>query len=176
MYIHGVRKFLDAGGIKPEEIMEHDPLFCWYVNIGKVNRKNFMVAINEKTGYPLFFYGMKKKDIQNFGFHLELAIEAAFKREGYPLEYIFHYLHSSSTDTFHKTNSRKTLGFLKEVTYYASFQEKWYIIEGCFHISTLSVLVSQTILGVTSKQAIFPREEMLTQIQQLYNTKNIEVS
>ena len=175
MYIHCTKKVIDLGELTISEIEEHEPLFSWYVNILKVNRRNFMVAINEKTGYPLFFYGIKKKDLRILQFNLELAIEFALKREGYPIEYIFNYLEQGNQCHIHKTASRKILGHLNEVTNEALYLDRWEIVEDCINVSSISTEVSSLIMNL-SKGGIIPREEMLKELKDLYLNTNKEVS
>lgn len=170
MNLYCTKKLLEAGNYKIEESIDNDALFSWYGNLIKVNRKNFIVFINEKTGYPIFFYGMKKKELQNIEQYFNFAIEFAFKREGYPLEYIFNYLTQASEYKVHKTVSRKVLGSLKEMIFYAESLDTWGLTEGCLNVSSLSIQCSDTFLKVGSEY-VQPCKQMFNELEKLYQLK-----
>ncbi|MFV0393990.1 MAG: DUF6933 domain-containing protein [Coprobacillaceae bacterium] len=173
MNLYRTKKLLDAGNYKIESNENSDPLFSWYGNKVKVNRKNFIAFINEKTGYPLFFYRMKKKELLNIEFYIEFAIEYAFKGEGYPLELIFHYLDRGSKTRIHKIASRKTLGHLKEMIFYSTNQEYWELVDNCFNISSLSYILSDTYMKMDNEY-ICPKDEMLKELLNDYEIANAQ--
>lgn len=177
MKFYCTKKLLDAGGFTPEEIVDCDPLFSWYANIMKVNRKNFVVLINEKTNYPIFFYGMKKKDLQKLPYYMAIAIEYAFENEEFPRECIHYYLQRQQTNTFHKTNCRRKLGHLNITTRDALFQEIWEFDEEDFHMPFLSETCSDMIHAEKNEKGyVVPKEEMLKELKALYANGNIKFS
>ena len=92
MHIQCTKKLLDF--LKPE-IMEKNTdndFLAWHANYVNINRKKFLVLMNDLTRFCIVLYGAKKSDFKDPIFMLQKAIILSMAVEDYDQKIVLKYV------------------------------------------------------------------------------------
>lgn len=112
MHIQCTKKLLDF--LKPEVIEKNtdDDLHAWHTNYVNINRKKFLVMMNDLTRFCIVLYGVKKNDFKDPIYLLQKAIIISFGVEGFEQDLVLKYVNQIKEVTFGKTKDRKLVAQL----------------------------------------------------------------
>jgi hypothetical protein len=112
MLIQCTRKLLDDLKVEPGEFAE-EPLFAWHADIIRLKRRKTVVLTNDQNRYILVLYGLKAKDLRDFGKVLTEAIKKTFRYEQISDDTTAGYLGASPGVSYAKTKNRSMTGRLR---------------------------------------------------------------
>lgn len=92
MHIQCTKKLLDF--LKPEIIEKNtdNDFLAWHANYVNINRKKFLVLMNDLTRFCIVLYGVKKSDFKDSIFMLQKAIILSMTVEEYDQKIVLKYV------------------------------------------------------------------------------------
>ncbi len=81
-------------------------IFGWHCNLYTFNRKRYLVALNNKTGFPVILHAPKKKDFANLAQVLKEAIVSALRYWGMKEEWIEAYFERAGEVVLNASTNR----------------------------------------------------------------------
>ncbi len=106
-------------GIKPEDIVEPaecDGLGSWTVNVFTEDRRKVLIFVNDKTLYSFILYGVRKDNSKDIWAIFITALDQLLITDGFTKEEISAVMNHYANVEFTKTNSKKVLGNLNDLT------------------------------------------------------------
>jgi len=112
MHIQCTKKLLDF--LKPEIIEKNtdNDFLAWHANYVNINRKKFLVIMNDLTRFCIVLYGVKKSDFKDPIFMLQKAIILSMAIEEYDQRIVLKYVNQIKEVTYGKTKDRKLVAQL----------------------------------------------------------------
>lgn len=106
--------------LKPKDLQEPEGscegLGHWTVNLFTEDRRKGLVFINEKTLYSFMLFGVRKDNIQNIKEVFANGLTQLLKIDGFTENEIKELMFGYDHIKFTKTNSKKILGNLNDIT------------------------------------------------------------
>jgi len=164
--LHCTQKLLKELGNPPLQSVDEltTGLGNWYANIFILDRKKFLLFINEKTLYSFVIPSMKKENFKNiideFLYHLNMNLQV----EGFPIAIISKVMQEYKDIFFAKTASKRVLGSMNEIT----FNAKYMIMNHYGGVRNIKILavnkdINRNILGaINYHRPIEALRELLT--------------
>ncbi|BBI34325.1 DUF6933 domain-containing protein [Cohnella abietis] len=92
-----------------------DELFKWHANIFRLERKNNLIVINNKTRYGFILFGVKKEHFKRFNEIFINSLVENLRAEGVEDSIISKYVSRIDHIKFAKTNDRSVIGSMVDV-------------------------------------------------------------
>ncbi|AQQ54045.1 DUF6933 domain-containing protein [Planococcus lenghuensis] len=120
MTIQCTKKMLDSMKVKPEPKPgdEQDALYAWHANLLMLQRRKFILLMNNKTRYNFLIGPVTKKEMAKFEKIMRQELAANLAADGTDEELIKAYLSRMDGVRFTKTSERSILGQLNESAFY----------------------------------------------------------
>lgn len=165
MLIQCTKKLLDALKIKPEAVVEYDPLFSWHANLMTVNRRKVVVLVNDKNRYAVALYGLKAKDFKMLNEIILQAIRKTLQAEGIDEEIIEKFVNHSPDVIFTKTKDRTSVARMNKSCDNVYFYGENADTESIFN-SEWNVRMSRFLVGDGKNSYFHPNEEMYKDLEE----------
>lgn len=120
MTIQCTKKLLDSMKIKPEPKPEdeQDALYAWHANLLTLQRRKFILLMNNKTRYNFLVGPITKKEMARFEEIMRQELATNLAADGANEELIKAYLSRMDGMDYTKTSERSILGQLNESAFY----------------------------------------------------------
>src|SRR5574342_740055 len=92
MLIHCSKKLLDELKMKPDPVLEEEPLFSWSAHVLTIQRRKMVVAVNNQNRYAVILYGLKAKDFKRLDELIKDGLREIWLAEGIKEDVIDKYL------------------------------------------------------------------------------------
>lgn len=113
--------------LEEEDPLMDDDFYKWHAHLFRMDRKNNIILMNNKTRYNITLFGLKKEHYKNFyGIFID-AISNNFKAEGVPEPTINNYLMRMNDLKFTKTYNRSVLGSITDMIKMIEFRIEDYL-------------------------------------------------
>lgn len=167
MHIQCTNKMLDFLKVKTEEINTDDDIYAWHINYMIIQRKKFIILMNDLTRYSVVLYGLKKTDFNDPIFFLQKAILISMHFDGFPQELVLKYINGIEEVTYNKTKNRKLVSQLNR----AMQDADWYAHD-CLYDQIFQPEISQHLndgfVGSNNwKEVHCPKDKMLKYLKML---------
>lgn len=170
MFIHCTKKLVDKLKVKPEtatEQVDENALFSWHANMTRINRRQSVVLMNDKSQYVIVLYGVRAKDFSRMDSMIEQAIRMVWREEGMKENVIDDYLAQAGNIQYAKTKNRTLVARLnracQEVMFFGDKIDEEQLIQ-----PDLSLFASSRLVGRGKEGYIHPNEELYEDLRQLY--------
>ncbi|TMN21694.1 plasmid pRiA4b ORF-3 family protein [Lentibacillus cibarius] len=177
MFIHSTKKMRDHLKVRSEtmtEQVEEEALFSWHANVVRMNRRQSVVFMHDKSQYTIVLYGVRAKDFSRMGSLFAQAIRMVWREEGIKDHVIEDYLAQSGEVQFTKTKNRSLVARLsricREVTIYEDEINTEQLIQ-----PDVSVRASRLLAGNGSGDYIYPNEVLYEELRQFSGTEIFSV-
>ncbi|ALX50118.1 plasmid pRiA4b ORF-3 family protein [Lentibacillus amyloliquefaciens] len=169
MFIHSTKKMLDHLKVKPEiatEQTDGNASFSWHANVIRLNRKQSVVFMNDKSQYVIVLYGVRAKDFSRMDSLFEQALRMVWSAEGMKENVIDDYLKQAGEIQFAKTKNRSLVARLNQACQSIPFFEDE-LNTGQLIQPELSLLASRHLVGVGKGEYAHPNEMLYEDLRQL---------
>jgi hypothetical protein len=120
MQVGCTRKLLDYIGVIAEPVdVQLDPILSWSANTMTINHHRAIVIANDSSRYGFVLYGIKSKDIKEFGHLVVDGVRACLETECIDPSLIQRYIFDCGEHvTFTKTANRSVVTRLNQLCTY----------------------------------------------------------
>jgi len=114
MHIQCTMKLLNF--LKKEIIEKNtdNDFLAWHANYVNINRKKFLVLMNDLTRFCIVLYGVKKSDFKEPIFMFQKAIIISMALEEYDQKFVLKYVNQIKEVTYGTTKDRKLVAQLNQ--------------------------------------------------------------
>lgn len=179
MLIQCTKKLLDQLKIKPEALIEEDPLFSWHANLLTLNRRKAVAFVNDKTRYIIVLYGLKAKDFIKLDEIFLQTIRETFREESIKENVIEQFINSSKGVAYSKTKNRTSVARMNNSIESMEFYSELLTNKSIYQ-TKLSMKSSRYLVGIGGDNYIIPCEEMYKEFQKftegsIFSCKAVEI-
>lgn len=132
MFVIGATKKLQNELTKPiENVEDHNEvpeIYQWHANIVTLNRRKCLILMNNATGLNLTLFGLRKQQFEHLDSVIKGSLKQLFQLLDIEKEIADKMLDKADEIVYTKTKSRKVLGMMKEIKFFAedSVQDQAY--------------------------------------------------
>lgn len=123
MFVIGATKKLQNELSKPiEDVEEYSnvpEIQQWHANIVTLNRRKCLILMNNATGINLTLFGLKKQQFEHLDSVIKGSLKQLFQLLEIEKELADKVLDNADEIVYTKTKSRKVLGMMKEIKFFA---------------------------------------------------------
>lgn len=117
-----ISKFIEEPDPKTDE-----ELYKWHAHLFRMERKNNIILMNNKTRYSIILFGMKKEHYQKFNLIFKEIIQDNFRAEEIPEPIINDYTNKMKDPIYSKTYDRSVIGSMTEMIHLTGFRIEDYL-------------------------------------------------
>lgn len=166
MHIQCTKKLLDFLNPEITDKNSDDNLYAWHANYVNINRRKFMVLMNDLTRFCIVLYGVKKSAFKNPKIELQKAI-ITMTFEGYDDELIMKYIKGMGEVTYNRTKNRKLVAQLNR-----AMEDAWWYAEDRLydqlHQPEIANMLNDSPVGTNNwKEVHWPTKKMLEYLEML---------
>ena len=167
MHIQCTKKLLDF--LKPEITNKNtdDDLYAWHANYVIVDRRKFLVIMNDLTRFNIVFFGVKKKDFKDPKIMLQKAIIMTMTFEGYDYDLIMKYISGMGEVTYNKTKNRKLVAQMNRAMEDAWWDCEDYLYDQLHQVEIANRLNDRPVGTNNWKEVHYPKKKMLEYLKML---------
>jgi len=167
MHIQCTKKLISFLNPEITDVNTDDDLFAWHANYIIINRRKFLVLMNDLTRFCVVMFGVKKSDFKNFKTEMGKAIILTMGFEGYDEDLINKYLKGMGEVTYNKTKNRKLVAQLNRAV-----EDTWFYTEehlyNQLHQPEIANMLNDTPVGTNNwKEVHWPKDKMLEYLKML---------
>lgn len=160
MHLHCTQKLLKALAFQKEQLTPptSEKLHGWHAHIVSIARSKTIIAINDQNFFAIIMPEIRKERLKNLSIELHRALSATLKSEGFE---------KSHTDIlfgegilFSKSHDRQVVGIINQIVKDIKYQIERTGGWNSVNILELTQSVNRTPWLATSKNPIFPIEQM----------------
>lgn len=123
MFVIGATKKLQNELTKPiedvEDYHEVPEIYQWHANIVTLNRRKCLILMNNATGLNLTLFGLKKQQFEHLDSVIKGSLKQLFQLLDIEKEIADNMLDKADEIVYTKTTSRKVLGMMNEIKFFA---------------------------------------------------------
>lgn len=179
MLVRCTKKLLDQLNMKPELMVEEEPLFSWHANLLTVNRRKTVALVNDNNRYVIVLYGLKANDFKKLDELIIKAIRETLKDECIKDEIIERFLNRSGKIVYTKTKDKTSVARMNKSC------ENIYIFGDSLSFdnifqSDISMKVGHFLVGDGKNNYIHPNEELYKDLKafsghSIFSCKAVEI-
>ncbi|QKY70191.1 plasmid pRiA4b ORF-3 family protein [Lentibacillus sp. CBA3610] len=169
MFIRCTKKMLDHLKVKPDSVTEQTEVsssFSWHANVVRINRRQSVVLMHDKSQYVIILYGVRAKEFSRMNSLIEKAIRIVWREEGIKESVIDAYLARAGEVQFTKTKNRSLIARLNQACRSILFFEDELNGEQLIQ-PELSLRISRLLVGVEKGDYAEPNEMLYDDLKQL---------
>jgi hypothetical protein len=121
--------------VEDQNTETNNEFFKWHANVFRMEKKNNLIIMNNKTRYCFILFGIKKEHFKNFNQIFVKALTDNLRAEGISDSKITEYVNNANQIKFAKTYDRSVLGSMTDMVKMTEF-----LIEDYLPIQEMNII------------------------------------
>lgn len=113
--------------IEEQDLNVDEELYKWHAHVFRLEKRNNVIVMNNKTRYSIVLFGMKKEHFQKFDHIFKETLQDNFRAEEIPESIINEYFNRMNDTKFTKTFDRSIIGSMTEMIRFTGFRIEDYL-------------------------------------------------
>ena len=144
------------------------PLGLWHAHLTKVNRRNTVIMLNDRTLYAVVLYGLKKKELLHMEDVMEQSIREMLKADGYNEKVIEAYFKAAPSILLARETSRRIQGKITMVKRSLEYSDD--LDPSRIHQEPISLDINRYCHRMKDGSLMVPEEKMLLELKKSFSS------